>query len=317
MLVQFILANLHGRVDREMHRRIHRGVQPPSSSLGPYRGVLDLSSTRSNSLARSSYHLSATQRGGPHRDWQRSVSPESETDSDFPGLRVVGEEREDLHEFGDDASSGHELLIDRRGDSGTSVSAKLRVLEAILLIAKEPLSARKIAVLAELADPTEARTLARRLNEEYDRFGYSFRIEEIAGGLQLLTRPQFARWIRRLELVPGEVLLSQGMLEALSIIAYRQPIQRSEIEAIRGVSSDEVLRQLMQRDLIRIAGRLEDLGRPYLYGTTRTFLQLFGLQSLDSLPRAQKIREAEAEIASRLSVHSSASDGPSSKVGEE
>jgi segregation and condensation protein B len=90
------------------------------------------------------------------------------------------------------------------------------------------------------------------------------------------------------------------MLETLAIIAYRQPVQRSEIEAIRGVATDEVLRQLMQRELVRIAGRLEDLGRPYLYGTTRRFLQLFGLQSLESLPRAQKIRQAEAEIASRL-----------------
>ena len=163
-------------------------------------------------------------------------------------------------------------------------------------------------MLAELADPTEARTLARKLNDEYDQNSYSFRIEEIAGGLQLLTRPQFARWIRRMEMVPGEVLLSQGMLEALAIVAYRQPVQRAEIEAIRGVASDEVLRQLMQRDLVRIAGRLEELGRPYLYGTTRTFLQLFGLQSLDSLPRAQKIREAEAETASRLAVHTNVAE---------
>lgn len=177
---------------------------------------------------------------------------------------------------------------------------KSRVVEAILIISREPISARKLALLAELDDPTEARTLARKLNEEYDQNAYAFRIEEIAGGLQLLTRPQFANWLRRLELVPPETVLSQGMLETLAIIAYRQPVQRSEIEAIRGVATDEVLRQLMQRELVRIAGRLEDLGRPYLYGTTRRFLQLFGLQSLESLPRAQKIRQAEAEIASRL-----------------
>ncbi len=182
---------------------------------------------------------------------------------------------------------------------------KARVLEAVLLIAREPLSTRKLAVLAELDDPTEARTLARRLNDDYDAQGYSFRIEEVAGGLQILTRPQFANWLRRLELAPGEVLLSQGMLETLAVIAYRQPVQRAEIEAIRGVGCDEVLRQLMQRDLVRIAGRHEELGRPYLYGTTRKFMQLFGLQSLDSLPRAQKIRLAEAEIASRLAGESS------------
>jgi len=181
-----------------------------------------------------------------------------------------------------------------------SAESKFRILEAILLIAKEPLSARKLASLAGLADPTEARTLARQLNDQYDSCGHAFRVEEIAGGMQFLTRPQFAPWLRRLEHVKGEELLSQGMLETLAIVAYRQPLLRAEIEAIRGVSCDEVLRQLMQRDLVRISGRLEDLGRPYLYGTTKRFLHLFGLQSLDSLPRAQKIRLAEAEIASRL-----------------
>ena len=176
----------------------------------------------------------------------------------------------------------------------------LRIVEAILLIAREPISARKLALLAELDDATQARSLARQLNEIYDLRGHAFRIEEVAGGMQLLTRPQFATWLRRLEHVRGEEVLSSGMLECLSIVAYRQPVMRAEIEAIRGVGCDEVLRQLMQRDLVRIAGRHEELGRPYLYGTTKRFLQLFGLQSLDSLPRAQKIRQAEAEIATRL-----------------
>ena len=190
-----------------------------------------------------------------------------------------------------------------------SPEVKCRILEAILFISKEPLSARKLAAMAGLSDPTEARTLARKLNEQFDSQGHAFRIEEIAGGMQLLTRPQFASWLRRLEHVPGEVLLSQGMLETLAIIAYRQPLVRAEIEAIRGVSCDEVLRQLMQRDLVRICGRHEDLGRPYLYGTSKRFLHLFGLQSLDSLPRAQKIRAAEAETAFRLaSNHTPAQD---------
>ena len=186
------------------------------------------------------------------------------------------------------------------GKDDQSPEVKCRILEAILLIAKEPLSARKLAAMAGLTDPTEARTLARKLNEQFDKLGHAFRIEEIAGGMQLLTRPQFATWLRRLEHVPGEELLSQGMLETLAIVAYRQPIIRAEIEAIRGVSCDEVLRQLMHRDIVRICGRHEDLGRPYQYGTSKRFLQLFGLQSLDSLPRAQKIRAAEAETASRL-----------------
>ncbi|MEQ1829339.1 MAG: SMC-Scp complex subunit ScpB [Pirellula sp.] len=185
------------------------------------------------------------------------------------------------------------------------VYSKSRIVEAILLIAREPLSARKLASLAELEDPTEARSIASMLNEHYDSRGHAFRIEEVAGGMQLLTRPQFASWLRRLD-VPGEVLLSQGMLETLAIVAYRQPVLRAEMEAIRGVSCDEVLRQLMQRDLVRISGRHDELGRPYLYGTTKRFLELFGLQSLDNLPRARKIWQAEAEIASRLAANSPA-----------
>ena len=207
----------------------------------------------------------------------------------------------------------------RRGEQldPNSPEVKCRILEAILLIAKEPLSARKLAAMAGLADPTEARTIARKLNEQFDSKRHAFRIEEIAGGMQLLTRPQFASWLRRLEHVPGEVLLSQGMLETLAIVAYRQPLVRAEIEAIRGVSCDEVLRQLMQRDLVRICGRHEDLGRPYLYGTSKRFLHLFGLQSLDSLPRAQKIRAAEAETANRLaSNHSPAQDSDSTRNSE-
>ena len=187
-------------------------------------------------------------------------------------------------------------------EQGAESLGKRDLVEAILFVTREPISARKLASLAELDDPTEARTLARQLNDLYDSEQFAFRIEEVAGGMQMLTRPQFSPWLRRLELVPAETVLSASMLETLAIIAYRQPVARSEIEAIRGVGSDEALRQLMQRNLVRIEGRSEDLGRAYLYGTTKQFLQLFGLQSLDFLPRAQKIREAEAEIATRICV---------------
>ncbi len=176
-----------------------------------------------------------------------------------------------------------------------------QILEAVLILAREPLSARKLGNLAGLADPTQARTLARRLNETYDEKGHAFRIEEIAGGMQMLTRPQFGPWLRRLAQTPNEEVLSHALLETLAIVAYRQPILRAELEAIRGVNCDDVLQQLVQRDLVRICGRLEDLGRPYLYGTTKRFLQLFGLQSLDHLPRAQAIRNAEFESELRMS----------------
>ncbi|MFM7929968.1 MAG: SMC-Scp complex subunit ScpB, partial [Pirellula sp.] len=136
-------------------------------------------------------------------------------------------------------------------------------------------------------------------------------VEEVAGGLQLLTRKQFALWIRRSDEVPSEQLLSPAMLETLSIVAYRQPVIRAEIESIRGVACDEVLRQLIQRDLVRISGREEDLGRPFLYETTKTFLKLFGLKAIDNLPRFQKILQQESEIASR--IRNTLTDEPSER----
>lgn len=162
--------------------------------------------------------------------------------------------------------------------------------EAVLFLADEPLNTRKISQLANLADGTEARTLIRRLNEFYDRQGTAFRAEETAGGYQLLTRRKFAGWLRRLVRTHVEARLSAPALETLAVVAYRQPVTRAEIEGIRGVQCDEMLRQLMERDLARIAGRSEELGRPYLYGTTKRFLRFFGLRHLDELPRAAELR---------------------------
>ncbi len=166
-------------------------------------------------------------------------------------------------------------------------------LEAVLFLAKEPLGSRKIAQLAHLADGTEARTLIRRLNRWYDESGSAFRAEEVAGGFQLMSRPKFGAWLRRLFQGPVEVRLSTPALETLAVVAYRQPVVRAEIEAIRGVDCGEILRQLMERDLVRTAGRAEELGRPYLYATTKRFLQIFGLRHLDDLPRSELLRAAK------------------------
>ncbi|MFO0014323.1 MAG: SMC-Scp complex subunit ScpB [Planctomycetota bacterium] len=182
------------------------------------------------------------------------------------------------------------------------------LVEAALFAAKEPVSYRRLAAAVGLPDATAARSAVAEINLRLDAEGRAFRAEEVAGGVQMLTRKEFATWLRRRPEIPSEQLLSQAMLETLAIIAYRQPIVRAELEAIRGVNCDEILRQLLQRQLIRIAGRDEDLGRPYLYETTRTFLQLFGLSSLDNLPKLQKIRAAEAEIANKLRETAPSSD---------
>ncbi|QDU29370.1 hypothetical protein ETAA8_44790 [Anatilimnocola aggregata] len=163
-------------------------------------------------------------------------------------------------------------------------------LEAVLFLAREPLNTRKLSQYANLADGTEARTLIRHLNEHYDAVGRAFRVEQVAGGFQLMTRRLFSSWLRRLGHVPPELRLSAPALETLAVIAYRQPTPRADIEAIRGVNCGEVIRQLMERDLVRIGSRSEELGRPYLYNTTKRFLQLFGLVNLDDLPRAQEMR---------------------------
>lgn len=179
------------------------------------------------------------------------------------------------------------------GPAGMSVrDARLARVESALFVAKEPLSSRRVGQIASLADGTEARTLIRRLNEYYDREGCAFRVEEVAGGFRLLTRPQFGSWLRQVHQRQLETRLSAPALETLAIVAYRQPVLRAAVEAVRGVQCGEMLRQLMERDLVRIVGRSQELGRPYLFGTTKRFLQLFGLRQIDELPRAQQLRAA-------------------------
>jgi segregation and condensation protein B len=180
-------------------------------------------------------------------------------------------------------------------------------LEAVLFLAREPLGTRKLAQLTGLADGTEARTLVRKLNRLYDAEGCAFRIEEVAGGVQLMSRPKFAPWLRRLHSVPVEVRLSAPMMETLAVVAYRQPVLRAEIEAVRGVQCGEILRQLMERDLVRIVGRSEELGRPFQYGTSRQFLRVFGLRRLEELPQPEGFFAA-ATVATAAS--DSGSGGP-------
>jgi segregation and condensation protein B len=169
-------------------------------------------------------------------------------------------------------------------------NAAMARLEAVLFLAREPQSTRRLAQLADLADGTEARSLVRKLNGLYDESGCAFRAVEVAGGFQLMSRPKFAPWLRRLQGAAEEVRLSPPAMETLAVVAYRQPVLRADVEAIRGVQCGEILRQLMERDLVRITGRSEELGRPFLYGTSKRFLQVFGLRHLDELPRAELVR---------------------------
>ena len=170
-------------------------------------------------------------------------------------------------------------------------SIKMARLEAVLLVADSALSTRRLA---------EARTLIERLNACYDMVDCAFRIERVAAGYQMLTRPEFAFWLDRIHNRQTELKLSPPAMETLAIVAYRQPLTRADIEAVRGVQCAEMLKQLMERGLVRIGGEEESLGRPYLYETTRKFLELFGLRSIDDLPmveRLRKSRDSESDAA--------------------
>ena len=168
--------------------------------------------------------------------------------------------------------------------SEEDVQALRQTAEGVIFIAREPITTTKLVQYARLRNGKEARQLIEQLNKRYDKTNCAYRIEQVAGGYQLMSRSAFSGWLKRLEHTIAPQRFTSPSIETLAVIAYRQPVMRAEIEAIRGVGCGEVIRQLMERDLVRIAGRSEELGRPYLYATTRTFLGLFGLGSIDDLP---------------------------------
>ena len=164
--------------------------------------------------------------------------------------------------------------------------------EAILFSTDTPMTAAKILQVAELSCKRDVTDAIDILNDRYEDSGSAFRIEIIAGGYRLQTLESYHEVLSRLFKAKSESKLSQPAMETLSIVAYRQPVLRADIEAIRGVACGEVLRKLMEKMLIKIVGRAEVIGRPMLYGTTRRFLEVFGLASLSDLPRSEELRQA-------------------------
>ena len=168
--------------------------------------------------------------------------------------------------------------------------------EAILFASDEPLPAAKIAKVALFPSQRVVKQAVAALNARYEQAGSAFRIDTVAGGYRMLTQPQYADVLQRLLQVRQDSRLSQAAMETLAIVAYRQPILRADIEAIRGVACGEVLRGLMEKQLVKIAGRAEIIGRPMLYGTTRRFLELFGISSLEDLPGVDELRGGAKDI---------------------
>src|SRR6266699_470019 len=216
-----------------------------------------------------------------------------------------------------------------------------RVVEALLFSAQKPLSTRELATAIkgagaedelspnEFARATEAEiaTALEQLKIEYVQEEHAFAIIEKAEGWRLVTDPAFVGWVRQLFPLPKPARLTAPALETLAIIAYRQPITRADVEAVRGVTIDGVLQTLMERGLVKIGGRAEVPGRPLLYETTQFFLDHFGLRTLDELPNVEELRTRHLPVARSVSdigdagrpgsptpatTHSSGADAPSS-----
>jgi segregation and condensation protein B len=159
------------------------------------------------------------------------------------------------------------------------------VLEALLFASDTPLEAARIREVLELAGEADARALVDELRGRYEAADSALTVTEVAGGFRLVTRPEIAPWLMRLAKTRTKARLSRPALETLAIVAYRQPVSRPEVDAIRGVNSEGALDGLLERRLVRIGGRKEAPGRPFLYETTREFLVAFGLRDLGDLPK--------------------------------
>lgn len=173
----------------------------------------------------------------------------------------------------------------------TPLPALVDSIEALLFASPEPLSAAEIAQVFPRAGATEIDAALDTLRRGYETQGRALRIVAVAGGFRMVTRPEHAAALARLFQARNRSRLSQAALETLAIVAYRQPITAPEIQAVRGVDSQAVLRNLLGRRLVRIMGRKPVVGKPILYGTTREFLIHFGLNSLDDLPQVEELSE--------------------------
>lgn len=177
------------------------------------------------------------------------------------------------------------------GHQDPGLSGLKGIVEALLFVSGESLSVDRLLGVVEGSSRSELKEVLRALQDEYAAEGRGLQVVEVAGGFQITTRADCAPWIRRLEKAKGAAKLSRSAMETLAIIAYKQPLVRTEIEQIRGVDTAGVLRTLLDRRLIRIVGRKDIPGRPIMYGTTKPFLQAFGLKDLADLPALRDLKD--------------------------
>jgi segregation and condensation protein B len=205
---------------------------------------------------------------------------------------VVSAETQEQDQPNEQPDGAVEPIIDEIDDESSDPASDLppvnvAAMEALLFSTHHPLTAGRLAELLKLESTKPIRRAIKQLNESYESSGRSFRIEQVAGGFQILTLPEYNDILKKLHQREIDAKLTKAALETLAIIAYKQPILRADIEAIRGVACGETIRSLMEKHLVKIAGRAEEPGRPILYGTTKRFLELFGLNSLKDLPQPE------------------------------
>ena len=228
-------------------------------------------------------------------DWDETTSSEVEDqvlaetadNADETAAEPVTDTQEDI-EDGED-------LAEEQEPEPEEIEATLEtVVEAVLFASDEPISPKRLVDIAEAGSVKQVNQCVRAMNKKYRAGGFSFRIEKISGGYQMMTLSAFNPWITKLIKVRSDNKLTPAGLETLAIVAYKQPIIRADIEAIRGVASGEILRNLMYKGMAKIVGRAEVIGRPMLYGTTKKFLDVFGLNTLKDLPKIEELKAPQS-----------------------
>ena len=197
---------------------------------------------------------------------------------------------------------GQDVITEMSGPAADPALSDMRalkgILEALLFVTAEPIPVTRFLALLGAVTKQDVDQALASLAQDYEQEGRGLQLAEVAGGYRIVTKAEFAPWLKRLEKVKSPSKLSRSALESLAIIAYKQPIVRAEVEQIRGVETSGVIRTLLERKLVRIVGRKEEPGRPIMYGTTKFFLEHFGLRDLSQLPPLREFKElGESEQA--------------------
>ena len=228
-------------------------------------------------------------------DWEEA--PLSEEGDEAPAETIgdaVETAAEPVAETQEDIEDRASLAAEQEPEPEEIEATLETVVEAVLFASDEPISPKRLVDIAEAGSVKQVNQCVKAMNKKYREGGFSFRIEKISGGYQMMTLSTFNPWITKLIKVSSDNKLTPAALETLAIVAYKQPIMRADIEAIRGVASGEILRNLMYKGMVKIVGRAEVIGRPMLYGTTKKFLDVFGLNTLKDLPKIEELKAPQS-----------------------